>query len=175
MATPIATFNNTEVSFATAPARLALDADTSREFRTVVFDRGGIELISTQPDAQLVLGRFGIVSRPESGRVEDLQRTLRSTAFAGQLDRMRESVREELDLDQNFTISVVSVSLGLSLMYVLWLIRGGVLLGSYLSALPAWRMLDPLPVLSRVEEEQDEEEPLAGADPGGRDTLRGFG
>jgi len=58
---------------------------------------------------------------------------------------------------------------------VLWLIRGGVLVGSYLSALPAWRMLDPLPVLSRVDEEEDEEEPLEGGRRDGRDTLRGFG
>jgi len=31
---------------------------------------------------------------------------------------------------------------------VIWLIRGGVLLSSMLSALPAWQMLDPLPVVA---------------------------
>ena len=78
-------------------------------------------------------------------------------------------------MDDSVTISAASVSLGLSLVYVVWLIRGGVLVGSYLSALPAWRLLDPLPVLSRVEDEDDEEEPLEGAEPGGQHTLRGFG
>jgi hypothetical protein len=108
--------------------------------------------------------------------VDDLQRTLRSAAFASQLDRLRDSVRDELDLDKSVTISVVSVSLGLSLVYVLWLIRGGVLIGSYLSALPAWRILDPLPVLSRADEEDEsEEEPLHDDGPSGRNTLRGFG
>jgi hypothetical protein len=112
----------------------------------------------------------------EGSRLDDLQRSLRSTAFTGELDRLRQSVREELDLDQSMAVSAVSVSFGLSLVYILWLIRGGVLLGSYLSALPAWRILDPLPVLSRVDEEDEsEEEPLHDEGHRGRNTLRGFG
>jgi hypothetical protein len=60
-------------------------------------------------------------------------------------------------------------------VYVLWLVRGGVLLGSYLSALPAWRLLDPLPVLARTGDDEDEDdeafEPAADRGP---DPLRGF-
>jgi hypothetical protein len=60
-------------------------------------------------------------------------------------------------------------------VYVLWLIRGGVLMGSYLSALPAWRILDPLPVLPRPEEETEEEdEDLGHRGDEGRNVLRGF-
>ena len=44
------------------------------------------------------------------------------------------------------------------LAYLLWLVRGGALVASALSALPAWRMLDPLPVLTRVSDDEDEEE-----------------
>ncbi len=50
--------------------------------------------------------------------------------------------------------------------YVLWLIRGGALLGSVLSSLPAWKLIDPLPVLASVgavwreEDEDDEDESL---------------
>jgi hypothetical protein len=174
MPAPVAAFNNDAPGFATTAARIALAADGSHVFRSVVFDRGGLELISTDPDAQLVLARFGIASGGDGTRLDDFQRTLRSAAFSSQLDRLRESVREDLDLDKSVQISVVSVSLGLSLVYVLWLIRGGVLLGSYLSALPAWRLLDPLPVLSRVEDEEDDEEPLEGGQREGRDVLRGF-
>ena len=96
--------------------------------------------------------------------------------FAGQLDRLRSDVQEELQLDKTVTISVAGVSLGLSLVYVLWLIRGGILMGSYLSALPAWRVLDPLPVLSRVDDEADEDDEAldAVADRSGN-PLRGFG
>jgi hypothetical protein len=42
--------------------------------------------------------------------------------------------------------------------YVLWLLRGGALIASLLSSLPAWRLIDPLPVLSRVDDEEDVDE-----------------
>ena len=45
--------------------------------------------------------------------------------------------------------STTVVSTGLSIGYVVWLLRSGVLLSSVLSALPAWQFLDPLPVLAR--------------------------
>jgi len=68
------------------------------------------------------------------------------------------------------------VSLGLSLLYVMWLIRGGVLMGSYLSALPAWRVLDPLPVLSRIDDDvEDDDDALDGVPAANGDPLRGFG
>lgn len=158
-------------------ASLRSDAGTegTRLLQTVVFDPRAVQLIAAQaPD--LVLSQFGLESRGEAGRVEELQRSLRSPQLAGELDRLRENVREELALDQSVTISVASVSLGVSVLYVLWLIRGGVLLGSYLSALPAWRLLDPLPVLSRVDDEPEEDdEGFEDMDRDGRDTLRGFG
>ena len=40
---------------------------------------------------------------------------------------------------------------GLSVGYVMWLLRGGMLLSSILSSLPAWRLVDPLPVLASLE------------------------
>jgi hypothetical protein len=45
--------------------------------------------------------------------------------------------------------SSIAVSTGLSVGYVIWLVRGGALLGSMLSSMPLWNMVDPLPVLSR--------------------------
>ena len=54
------------------------------------------------------------------------------------------------DVELHFAIllSAIAVSTGLSVGYVIWLIRGGVLLSSVLSSLPAWRLVDPLPVLA---------------------------
>lgn len=176
MESPIATFQGGSPSPGAASQRIALQADAARAFATVIFDRAGLQLIAAQ-GTDFALAQFGIESRAEGARLEDFQRSIRSAAFASELDRLREAVREELDLEKSVTISVVSVSLGLSFVYVLWLIRGGVLLGSYLSALPAWRILDPLPVLARPGDEAGEEEddPLAADRPDSRKTLRGFG
>lgn len=155
---------------------LGAGTESSRPLQTVAFDPRAMQLVAAQAP-ELVLSQFGLEARGEAGRMEELQRSLRSPQLAGELDRLRENVREELALDASVSVSVAGVSLGVSVLYVLWLIRGGVLLGSYLSALPAWRLLDPLPVLSRVGEdpEEDEEEFERALRRDARDTLRGFG
>ena len=155
--------------------KLLADFEPVRPVQSTPQDIRGIELIAME-DGAAVLNRLNVVARGESSAMEDLQRTLRSSNFYSQLDRLREDVREELQLDKSVTISVAGVSFGLSLVYVLWLIRGGVLMGSYLSALPAWRVLDPLPVLSRVgEEAEEDDEALDAVSERSGNPLRGFG
>lgn len=172
---PIAALNASAMSFGAPAARLALQAEGGRVVDSVVLDRAGLQLIAAQ-GTDFALAQFGIESRSGASQLAEFQRSIRSAAFEQELDRLREAVREELDFDKSVTISVVSVSLGLSFVYVLWLIRGGVLLGSYLSALPAWRMLDPLPVLARSDEEgEEDDEPLDADRSDSRHTLRGFG
>jgi hypothetical protein len=38
-----------------------------------------------------------------------------------------------------------------------WLLRGGVLVSTLLSSLPAWRLVDPLPVLGRIDDDADDD------------------
>jgi hypothetical protein len=141
----------------------------------VVFDRDGLVLASVDT-SDLSGSGFGVSARVDARQMEDLQRSLRSGTFADNLNRLRDEVGENLSLEQSVTVLVAGVSLGLSLVYVLWLVRGGVLMGSYLSALPAWRILDPLPVLARRgDDEESDEEELEGAQDTGRNVLRGFG
>ena len=164
-----------ERTLSTASVQLVAAAEPLRPFQLAAFDVRGIELLPLE-QPELVSNRFTLSVRGEGATVEDVQRTLRSTAFSGQFDHLRANVQEELDLDRTMTISVAGVSLGLSLVYVLWLIRGGVLMGSYLSALPAWRVLDPLPVLSRADDEAEEDdEALDAITDSGGNPLRGFG
>jgi hypothetical protein len=168
---------NVQGALSFAPQQLALGDTGSgvHTLRAFVFDRRGVELISLQaPD--LSVANFGISVAPEGRQLQELQRTLRSASFAEGLDRLRQDARQNLVLEQSTTVSVAGVSLGLSLVYLLWLVRGGVLMGSYLSALPAWRILDPLPVLARPDEEgeQDDEDLSEGKDDG-HNALRGFG
>jgi hypothetical protein len=148
---------------------------SSNAVRAVVFDRDGLVLASVDT-SDLSGSGFGVSARVDARQMEDLQRSLRSGTFADNLNRLRDEVGENLSLEQSVTVLVAGVSLGLSLVYVLWLVRGGVLMGSYLSALPAWRILDPLPVLARRgDDEESDEEELEGAQDTGRNVLRGFG
>jgi len=82
----------------------------------------------------------------------------RAPGLAGDLDRVRDDMGEQADLHHWVSGSIAVGSFGLTVGYVLWLLRGGALLASLLSSLPAWRLIDPLPVLSRVDEEEDGDE-----------------
>lgn len=152
-----------------------LEVDPMRTLQVVTQDRRGVELLAAE-EFEAAVNRVAMAARREAATLDDLQRTLRSSVFSGQLDQLRTNLNEELELDRSVTISVAGVSFGLSLVYVLWLIRGGVLMGSYLSALPAWRVLDPLPVLSRVDEEAEEDdEALDAVTDSSGNPLRSFG
>jgi len=78
-----------------------------------------------------------------------------------QLDRARAANAESEQVQRFATGTVTVAGSALSVGYVLWLLRGGVLLSSLLSSLPAWRFIDPLPVLSRggspVDDDEDDE------------------
>jgi large repetitive protein len=111
--------------------------------------------------------------------VEQFQQVLRSGAFVNELNELRRQLQNDFDLDRSTSVAVAGVSLGVSVAYVLWMIRGSVLVGSYLSALPAWRLLDPLPVLAQAGaaagRDEDEEEDAFDPDEGEKpDPLRGY-
>jgi Domain of unknown function (DUF4347)/Bacterial Ig domain/Bacterial cadherin-like domain len=83
---------------------------------------------------------------------------MRDQEFRQELNKLREEVQQEAVVETRVAASVFAVSTGLSVGYVLWLLRGGVLLASLLSSIPAWRLLDPLPVLGRVGGQSDEDD-----------------
>jgi hypothetical protein len=87
------------------------------------------------------------------------QSAMQSPALLDGMDRMREGLQDENRVEYNTVALTTAASLGLSVGYVLWLLRGGVLVGSMLSSMPAWRFVDPLPILGRLREEDDMEEP----------------
>ena len=76
------------------------------------------------------------------------------------LNGMKQEAEGEIAVNQVAASSAIAVTTGLSVGYVAWLLRSGVLLSSLLSSMPAWRVLDPLPVLAGKlddSEETDEE------------------
>ena len=91
------------------------------------------------------------------------------------LDEARERAHEDVKIEARVAGSVFVVSTGLSVGYVLWLLRGGALIASLLSSLPAWRLVDPLPVLGSMggragDEDDDSLEDLVAEDRDARDA-----
>ena len=66
------------------------------------------------------------------------------------LDREREREEEAASFAQTAVGGSIGLTSGLSVGYLIWLIRGGTLATSMLSSLPAWRFVDPLPVLDSL-------------------------
>jgi VCBS repeat-containing protein len=81
-----------------------------------------------------------------------------NATFLRDLDRLRETLKSESELEQRVIGSAVAVGAGLSVGYVIWLLRGGLLITSLLSSLPAWRFVDPLPVLGRLQDDEEEDD-----------------
>jgi hypothetical protein len=101
------------------------------------------------------------------------------TGFKAAVEK-RVAAAEHFDTVAAETATIVSG--GLAVGYVLWLIRGGYLLSSLLSSMPAWRLVDPLPILDYLDDEsladrrrEDEDESLEELLKNGRRKSRSRG
>ncbi len=72
-------------------------------------------------------------------------------ALAGDLDELGKLIDTSLGLQPLTVGAVVTASSLLTAGYVFWTIRGGFLVSSLLAQMPAWRLVDPLPVLSYLD------------------------
>ena len=75
--------------------------------------------------------------------------------MAAMLDDVKKELTDDMALKKTILGSAIAVSTGLSVGYVVWLVRGGMLLSTLLSSIPAWQILDPLPILARRKDDDD--------------------
>ncbi len=113
--------------------------------------------------AQAVVADFG------SLQLTPLMQTLQSSDVLRKLEEIQRLIEEQTSGHQTAVASSIALTTGLSVGYVIWLVRGGLLLSSVLSAMPAWQMIDPLPVLTRSRGRDDDD------DEGGEDVEKLFG
>ncbi|MDH3584431.1 MAG: cadherin-like domain-containing protein, partial [Phycisphaerae bacterium] len=76
-----------------------------------------------------------------------------SGLFWNELDDMKQEMGADIRLKDLVVDGAMTVSISLTAGYVLWTIRGGYLLASLLTQMPAWRIVDPLPILDYLDEE----------------------
>ena len=119
---------------APAPARSG-SADETQETTRVA-----IRSVSL-PAAQEAMA-FGDLS------ISPMQNLLRSDELLRRLDTLRQQMSLPEAQQRTAVAQSIAVTSGLSIGYVVWLVRGGVLMSSMLSALPAWQMVDPMPILA---------------------------
>ncbi len=77
----------------------------------------------------------------------EMSRSLRESRLDQAFSQLRDAAHSE-ERGERQTVAVATVTgAGLTIGYVAWVIRGGVLVSSLLTTMPAWRLLDPLPIL----------------------------
>jgi VCBS repeat-containing protein len=75
-------------------------------------------------------------------------------------DLARDQLHNDTTVIQAAVGGVFGTSATLSIGYVMWLTRSGILLSTILSSLPAWQVVDPLPVLGSVVAGDEDQESL---------------
>jgi hypothetical protein len=137
----------------------------------------GPSRLSSRADA--VLTQTGVV---DFGALAELPRSLLLPGEDAlrRIDEVQRRLLQEASTHRTELAAALAATGGLSIGYVIWLIRGGVLASSMLSALPAWQLIDPLPILAtvgaagaarrRAEGEDDDVERLFDA-PGGKEPA----
>lgn len=81
--------------------------------------------------------------------------------LASRLDLQRDELAKQQDHLDDLIQSSTTISSALSIGYIIWLVRGGLLIGSLMASLPVWRTIDPLPVLNEFnDDDNDDDESL---------------
>ncbi|WP_182869937.1 DUF4347 domain-containing protein [Rhodopirellula sp. JC639] len=76
---------------------------------------------------------------------------------------MQDDINDGINTPYVFAGTFAGFSSALSVGYVMWTVRGGLLATSLLAHLPAWSLVDPLLVLDELEQEEDgEDDSLVG-------------
>jgi predicted outer membrane repeat protein len=168
-ATPPAAIDGSDIAVAdtvlTATPGFAIDANVQiAPPRPALFVEIAAPTPVAQGDAvlaQALTTQFSQITRSDSSQLFSNDDLLRK------LEELRRQMEQPGNNQQVMTASSIALTSGLSIGYVIWLVRGGILVSSMLSALPAWQMIDPLPVLatSARKKATDTDEP------GGVDAL----
>jgi hypothetical protein len=85
---------------------------------------------------------------------DEMRSLFARSEFLQDLDRVRDAFNGITTTEKTYVASSIAVSTGLSIGYVIWLLRSGVLLTALLSSVPAWQFVNPLLVLARPSEKK---------------------
>ena len=123
--------------------KTAMESELLTMIANLMQDSGTDSFVSTADS--------GVVTRVFATAAAIEQKMTNSTQFTEYLSKL-ETTLEQTPIVVGFEMPAYA-SAGASLFtvgYVAWLIRGGVLLTSFMSSLPSWQSFDPLPILENA-------------------------
>jgi VCBS repeat-containing protein len=96
-------------------------------------------------------GRRGV----RRGDSDPLTFSFDTSTLWGSLDSLRDQLAGDLRYQVLTAGTATAVTTAFTAGYLLWTLRGGYLLATVLSSIPAWRMMDPLPILDSQDSTKD--------------------
>ena len=113
---------------------------------------------ATQPN-RYVLDRAGAADAGDSGGGDshwsgaDAAASARAAVTQMQLWQAIDSMRQDVDSSVTHTTltigATVTATTGMTVGYVVWIVRGGLMLSSVMANLPMWRLMDPMAILNQ--------------------------
>jgi len=132
----------------------------------------GVVLLIPDPSSDGAIGKLANLIRNHDSRgIEVISATFNANSpLWHDLDKLQNNLsggdRKVRVIAGSATVGTLAMSLG----YVYWAIRGGSILSSLISSMPAWKLVDPLPILDQMDsrarrrnaagEEEDDDETL---------------
>ena len=163
-ASPISAFLVSQSSSAATARSMTLVATSllNSGASNSVANRRSVEL---RPGIAEAATQFGVGdSQSARGLQQAIERDLFYRHLAEATTSQAESFEERLANTTNFDARVVGsvgvVTTGFSVGYLLWIVRGGMLLSGLLAQMPAWTMVDPLLVVDDKQKDDDDKESL---------------
>ncbi len=91
------------------------------------------------------------VVHTESASVADTFLGVDTSLMWGDLDELAEAIKGDSSIHRLAFGSAVGITTGLTVGYVLWTVRAGYVLTTLIAQVPAWRVVDPLPILDSLD------------------------
>ena len=136
------------VAIANARDNTVIHIDIARPIAERPLFQFGDVVTAPGTDTQPVLAAALLTQLSDISLSGARQTFLQNSDVLRTLEELRRQMAQQGDPQQFQTLSAIALSSGLSIGYIVWLIRGGILVSSMLSALPAWQLIDPLPVVT---------------------------
>lgn len=117
------------------------------EFSTLSIES---ELRFSEPDVQVRTRPTLVTMQVHAGadaNLNDNADKVGFAAFSQELDNFDRNVRISGTVDQVTFATLSSITSVLTVGYVLWMVRGGMLMASFVSSIPAWQSVDPLNIV----------------------------
>ena len=83
----------------------------------------------------------------EVSNLQPLPGNMLAATFLDQLDSVTNELKHDAYVNSGSVATVAGISGVLTVGYVLWLVRSGFVVASFVSTMPAWQMVDPLAVV----------------------------